>query len=113
MSDPFYRDFEDRYRGSREVIGQRLRAYLPFIEPLAALQRPAAPLPAGPGQTAGTEATAVPTLPGGGGDLAAWERAMLELALRETGGNQTKAAQRLGITRDTLRYRLKKFGLQG
>ena len=79
----------------------------------AALRRPAAPLPAGPGQTAGAEATAVPTLPRGGGDLAAWERAMLELALRETGGNQTKAAQRLGITRDTLRYRLKKFGLQG
>ena len=24
-----------------------------------------------------------------------------------------KAAQRLGITRDTLRYRLKKFGIQG
>ena len=31
--------------------------------------------------------------------------------LREAGGNQTKAAQRLGISRDTLRYRLKKFGL--
>jgi two-component system response regulator AtoC len=41
------------------------------------------------------------------------ERTMIEQALRETGGNQTKAAQRLGISRDTLRYRLKKFGLQG
>ena len=31
----------------------------------------------------------------------------------ESDGNQTRAAQRLGITRDTLRYRLKKYGIQG
>jgi SAM-dependent methyltransferase len=37
MSDPFYKAFEDRYRGSREIIAGRLRAYLPFLEPLAAL----------------------------------------------------------------------------
>lgn len=47
-----------------------------------------------------------------GGDLAQWEKTMIEQALRDAGGNQTRAAQRLGITRDTLRYRLKKFGLQ-
>jgi two-component system response regulator AtoC len=47
------------------------------------------------------------------GDLMQWERTMIEQALREAGGNQTRAAQRLGITRDTLRYRLKKFGIQG
>jgi DNA-binding NtrC family response regulator len=51
-------------------------------------------------------------LPPAGVDLAQWERAMIEQALREAGGNQTRAAQRLGITRDTLRYRLKKFGIQ-
>lgn len=34
MSDGFYRAFEDRLRGSRDVIKDRLRAYLPFIEPL-------------------------------------------------------------------------------
>jgi len=45
-------------------------------------------------------------------DLAQWEKSVIERALREAGGNQTKAAQRLGISRDTLRYRLKKFGLQ-
>ena len=48
-----------------------------------------------------------------GSDLSQWERSMIERAMREAGGNQTKAAQRLGITRDTLRYRLKKFGIQG
>jgi two-component system, NtrC family, response regulator AtoC len=47
------------------------------------------------------------------GDLTQWERTLIERAMREAGGNQTKAAQRLGITRDTLRYRLKKFGIHG
>src|SRR3954467_3050991 len=47
-----------------------------------------------------------------GVDLSQWERTMIEQAMRDAGGNQTKAAQRLGITRDTLRYRLKKFGIQ-
>jgi DNA-binding NtrC family response regulator len=50
-------------------------------------------------------------LPPPGVDLASWERSVLEQALREAGGNQTRAARRLGITRDTLRYRIKKFGL--
>lgn len=46
-------------------------------------------------------------------DLTQVERSMIERAMRDAGGNQTRAAQRLGISRDTLRYRLKKFGLQG
>ncbi|HYT05998.1 MAG TPA: sigma-54 dependent transcriptional regulator [Gemmatimonadales bacterium] len=51
-------------------------------------------------------------LPAPGGDLAQWEKSIIEQAMRAAAGNQTKAAQRLGISRDTLRYRLKKFGLQ-
>ncbi len=51
-------------------------------------------------------------IPAEGGDLPGWEKAMIEQALRESSGNQTKAALRLGISRDTLRYRLKKFGIQ-
>ena len=57
-------------------------------------------------------ARADPALPPPGVDLAQWEKSLIEQAIREAGGNQTKAAQRLGISRDTLRYRLKKFGLQ-
>lgn len=34
MNAGFYRAFEDRYRGSRELITQRLEAYLPFLQPL-------------------------------------------------------------------------------
>lgn len=37
MDDGFYRAFEDRYRGSRELITERLKAYLPFFSPLKAL----------------------------------------------------------------------------
>lgn len=34
MSDPFYRAFEEKYRGSRELIKSRLQVYLPFVRPL-------------------------------------------------------------------------------
>jgi two-component system, NtrC family, response regulator AtoC len=47
-----------------------------------------------------------------GMELEQWERSLIEQALRESDGNQTRAAQRLGISRDTLRYRLKKYGIQ-
>lgn len=50
MNDPFYRAFEDRFRGSREVIKGRLRAYLPFIEPIAALRPGARALDLGCGR---------------------------------------------------------------
>ncbi len=35
MSDNFYRAFEDRFRGSRQEIIDRLKIYLPFVNPLA------------------------------------------------------------------------------
>ena len=50
-------------------------------------------------------------LPPPGMSLDQWEKSLLEQALHEHGGNQTKAAQRLGISRDTLRYRMKKYGI--
>ncbi|MYN21033.1 methyltransferase domain-containing protein, partial [Rugamonas sp. FT107W] len=50
MSAGFYRAFEDRYRGSREMIKQRLRAYEPFFAPLRTLQDPPAALDLGCGR---------------------------------------------------------------
>jgi DNA-binding NtrC family response regulator len=62
---------------------------------------------------AAAEAAAVPpTSRPAGMELEQWERSLIEQALRESDGNQTRAAQRLGISRDTLRYRLKKYGIQ-
>lgn len=37
MNLPFYRAFEDRYRGSRELIHERQQVYVPFLEPLKQL----------------------------------------------------------------------------
>jgi two-component system response regulator AtoC len=39
------------------------------------------------------------------------EKNLLTRALEKSGGNQTRAAVLLGITRDTLRYKMKKFNL--
>ena len=49
-------------------------------------------------------------LPPAGVDLEEVERDFIRQALEMTQGNQTKAAEALGLTRDALRYRMKKFG---
>ncbi len=50
-------------------------------------------------------------IPEGGTSLEKVERALVELALRQAEGNQTHAARLLDISRDALRYKMKKFGL--
>jgi PAS domain S-box-containing protein len=51
-------------------------------------------------------------LPDGGLSLEDNERMLLQRALEKTGGNQTQAAKLLKITRDTLRYKMKKYRLK-
>jgi len=48
-------------------------------------------------------------LPDGGIDLEQVELALVRQALERSGGNQTRASELLGISRDQLRYRLKKI----
>jgi DNA-binding NtrC family response regulator len=50
-------------------------------------------------------------IPEGGTSLEEVERAMVEIAMRQANNNQTHAAKLLDISRDALRYKLKKFGL--
>lgn len=50
MSSGFYRAFEDRHRGSRELILGRLEVYLPFIETLKAWHTPCTALDLGCGR---------------------------------------------------------------
>lgn len=50
-------------------------------------------------------------LPATGISLEELEKLLIQFALKKSGGNQTKAAQFLKTSRDTLRYRMKKFGL--
>ncbi len=46
-----------------------------------------------------------------GSRLANQERELVCRTLTQTGWNQSKAARKLGVTRDVLRYRVKKYGL--
>jgi Fis family transcriptional regulator len=39
------------------------------------------------------------------------ERPLLELVLEHVGGNQTRAAEMLGINRNTLRKKMQQFGI--
>jgi len=50
-------------------------------------------------------------IPEGGTSLEDMERTMVELSMRQANNNQTHAAKLLNISRDALRYKLKKFGL--
>lgn len=50
MNQEFYPAFENRHRGSRELIRGRLTVYLPFIKPLLELYQPAAALDLGCGR---------------------------------------------------------------
>jgi DNA-binding NtrC family response regulator len=51
-------------------------------------------------------------IPARGTSLEEVERELVHLALKQTSGNQTHAAHLLDISRDALRYKMKKFGLE-
>ena len=51
-------------------------------------------------------------IPPGGTRLEEIEHMLVEQALKQTHGNQSRAARLLGISRDALRYKIKKFGLE-
>ncbi len=54
---------------------------------------------------------AIVSVPASGVDLEAVERALIVFALDATGGNRTRAARLLRLTRSALLYRLQKYGL--
>ena len=41
MDSNFYRTFEDRFRGSRDIIKERLKVYIPFVLPVSTIHNPA------------------------------------------------------------------------
>jgi two-component system, NtrC family, response regulator AtoC len=65
----------------------------------------------GRSQTESASAAAGIVLPEEGCRLADVERELLAQALRRTGGNQTRAAALLGITRDQIRYKIEKHNM--
>ena len=62
--------------------------------------------------TTGNASNILIQLPDEGIDLEEVEREILRQALEKRGGNQTRAAQYLNITRSALIYRMQKYGLQ-
>ena len=51
-------------------------------------------------------------LPAAGIDLEALEKDLIRQALQQARGNKTRAAELLGLSRDTLRYRLEKYHIE-
>ena len=84
---------------SRDVIEA---SQFPFCESLAA----------GPSMESAAETAARPALPDSGVNLGDVERDLVLQALERTGWNVTRAAQLLGVSRDTLRYRMEKHRIR-
>ncbi len=84
-----------------------------ILEETSLLQPSSLPIGVGAGESAGhTERGPAADMSTEGLSLEEAEKAMLVRALEKTGGNQTQAARLLSITRDTLRYKMKKFSLR-
>ena len=60
----------------------------------------------------GMGTTRLTEIPPDGLSLEDNEKMLLARALEKTSGNQTQAARLLRVTRDTLRYKMKKFNLR-
>ncbi len=72
----------------------------------------AADLPPRPPTSRSAEDPLGIVIPDEGLSLAAVEKSLIEQALEKAGGNRSRAARLLGITRQTLLYRLEKHGLK-
>jgi two-component system, NtrC family, response regulator AtoC len=92
-------------------------AYMPFAvgemarSGLTAFEHVSTPSDAGGQQLSDGRVLPRLYIPEEGTSLEGVERAMVELAMRQANGNQTHAARLLDISRDALRYKLKKFEL--
>src|SRR5579871_2143823 len=84
-----------------------------ILEESALITPPSLPISIShPDATAPLAVSATSEIPNDGLSLEDNERSLLARALEKTNGNQTQAARLLRITRDTLRYKMKKFNLR-
>lgn len=91
-----------------EVLALLIAARDRLNRAIEALQRAAKPAPAG---LEGTTETLAPSTEVGSSTLAGQERILISRALETAGDNQSAAARILGISRDSLRYKVKKHNL--
>ena len=84
-----------------------------ILEESAVISAASLPIAVRTSEAAAAVAVAEPGAPGNDGlSLVDQEKRLLIHALERAGGNQTQAARLLRITRDTLRYKMKKFNLR-
>ncbi len=85
-----------------------------ILEESAEIRPSSLPITIGHKTAMAASATSAPAaeFPDSGLSLEDNEKQLLMRALEKTGGNQTQAAKLLHITRDTLRYKMKKFSLR-
>jgi PAS domain S-box-containing protein len=83
-----------------------------ILEEGALITTPSLPISVAHPDSASSELLAPADIPTEGMSLEDNERLLLARALEKTSGNQTQAARLLRITRDTLRYKMKKFNLR-
>ncbi|MEZ5659924.1 MAG: sigma-54 dependent transcriptional regulator [Burkholderiaceae bacterium] len=118
LADAFLRHFSGLYPGPARRLSDDARARLlahrwpgnvrelrNVIERATVLAGPGGEIRAPQIMLTETQSAPAATLEG-------MEVAMLRQALERTNGNVTRAAALLGISRDTMRYRIEKFGLQ-
>jgi len=83
-----------------------------ILEETALITAPSLPITVAHSEGASGDVLVAPEIPVDGLSLEDNERQLLAKALEKTAGNQTQAARLLRITRDTLRYKMKKFNLR-
>ena len=83
-----------------------------ILEETALITTPSLPIAISRPDNSSAELVLPADIPSEGMSLEDNERQLLARALEKTSGNQTQAARLLRITRDTLRYKMKKFNLR-
>ncbi|MBZ5617147.1 MAG: sigma 54-interacting transcriptional regulator [Acidobacteriia bacterium] len=103
-----YHDWPGNVRELRNAIERAM-----ILEESALITSPSLPIAISRPDPSVPMAVAVnPDMPTDGLSLEDNERGLVVRALDKTSGNQTQAARLLRITRDTLRYKMKKFNLR-
>jgi transcriptional regulator with PAS, ATPase and Fis domain len=103
----------------RAMLLEEEEALSPTYLPIRVTSPQSSPLRRGDAEGEGewkttTDGRRVPVweIPPGGTHLEEIEHMLVEQALKQTHGNQSRAARLLGISRDALRYKIKKFRLE-
>src|SRR3954453_12011668 len=112
VSDPAARlllahDWPGNVRELRNAIERAM-----ILEDTSLITPPSLPIAISRPEGGPSPAVSLAEIPTDGLSLEDNERSLLAKALEKTSGNQTQAARLLRITRDTLRYKMKKFNLR-